>query len=426
MKRLSHLCPSLRLRDSAQQPRLLLWLLVAMAMLLIVAHLLVGSVWIAPHEVWEALTSATTAGLKQGAVWTHLIDNSPDWLTPTGDSLSALRGAHHLAPQLADSVAHASGASAQVLHASAQMLEQSASYRGNDTTWMHEIVVQHRLPLALTAAFSGAALGGSGLITQTLFRNPLADPSLLGINAGAALGAALALLMFGGQLLMFGQSLTGFSLIVGCAFVGSMAVLGFLVSLTRKTTSNTAVLLVGVMVAFLFSALLTIFSHRATAEGLRHYQLWLMGDCSNVSLAQLPLFSLSIVLLLVGCFSRMRVLDVWLLGDSYAQSLGIAVARQRTALLCLVGALSALITSLCGPIAFVGLAAPHAARRLTPHGSHRHLLPLSLAIGSCLLLACQLVSRLPLWGVDVLPLNAITPLLGAPIVVYLLLQHRAS
>lgn len=282
-----------------------------------------------------------------------------------------------------------------------------------------EIVVHHRLTIALTAALSGAALGGSGLFTQTLFRNPLADPSLLGINAGAALGAALAMMVVGSV-----SVLTGFTLTVLSALLGALVVLSVLLSVSRRLASATAVLLVGVMLSFMVSSVLAILAHRASADGLRHYQLWLLGDCTSVSWSQLPLFALAIFLLLLLTIRQLRVLDAWLLGDVYAQSLGISVDRERFRLLGVVGLLSAVVTALCGPIAFVGLAAPHAARLVSHRGTHQRLLPLTLLMGSALLLFCQLVARLPLWGEAQLPLNAVTPLVGAPIMVLLLLQHR--
>lgn len=330
--------------------------LALLVLLFIVLHLFVGSVWISPEEVSESLRSALS----------HLFSFSSD--TPT---------------------------------------------------IAQEIVVHHRLTIALTAAISGMALGGSGLFTQTLFRNPLADPSLLGINAGAALGAALATMVIGSIPLV-----AGFTLTVFCALLGALGVLFLLLSVSRRLASATAVLLVGVMLSFIVSSVLSILAHRASADGLRHYQLWLLGDCSSVSWEVLPLFSLLILVLFAIVFPRLRKLDAWLLGDFYAQSLGIAVERERIVMLAIVGLLSALVTSLCGPIAFVGLAAPHAARLLSLQGSQQRLLPLTLLLGSLSLLLCQLVARLSIWGEAQLPLNAVTPLIGAPIMVVLLLQRR--
>ena len=268
--------------------------LALLVLLFIVLHLFVGSVSISPEEVSESLRSALS----------HLFGFSSE--TPT---------------------------------------------------IAQEIVVHHRLTIALTAAISGMALGGSGLFTQTLFRNPLADPSLLGINAGAALGAALATMVIGSIPLV-----AGFTLTVFCALLGALVVLFLLLSVSRRLASATAVLLVGVMLSFIVSSVLSILAHRASADGLRHYQLWLLGDCSSVSWEVLPLFSLLILVLIAIVFPRLRKLDAWLLGDFYAQSLGIAVERERIVMLAIVGLLSALVTALCGPIAFVGLAAPHAAR----------------------------------------------------------------
>lgn len=330
--------------------------LALLVLLFIVLHLFVGSVWISPEEVSESLRSALS----------HLFGFSSE--TPT---------------------------------------------------IAQEIVVHHRLTIALTAAISGMALGGSGLFTQTLFRNPLADPSLLGINAGAALGAALATMVIGSIPLV-----AGFTLTVFCALLGALVVLFLLLSVSRRLASATAVLLVGVMLSFIVSSVLSILAHRASADGLRHYQLWLLGDCSSVSWEVLPLFSLLILVLIAIVLPRLRKLDAWLLGDFYAQSLGIAVERERIVMLAIVGLLSALVTALCGPIAFVGLAAPQAARLLSLQGSHQRLLPLTLLLGSLSLLLCQLVARLSIWGEAQLPLNAVTPLIGAPIMVVLLLQRR--
>ena len=330
--------------------------LALLVLLFIVLHLFVGSVWISPEEVSESLRSALS----------HLFGFSSE--TPT---------------------------------------------------IAQEIVVHHRLTIALTAAISGMALGGSGLFTQTLFRNPLADPSLLGINAGAALGAALATMVIGSIPLV-----AGFTLTVFCALLGALGVLFLLLSVSRRLASATAVLLVGVMLSFIVSSVLSILAHRASADGLRHYQLWLLGDCSSVSWEVLPFFSLLILVLISIVFPRLRKLDAWLLGDFYAQSLGIGVERERIVMLAIVGLLSALVTALCGPIAFVGLAAPHAARLLALQGSHQRLLPLTLLLGSLSLLLCQLVARLSIWGEAQLPLNAVTPLIGAPIMVVLLLQRR--
>ncbi len=330
--------------------------LALLVLLFIVLHLFVGSVWISPEEVSESLRNAVG----------HLFGFSSE--TPT---------------------------------------------------IAQEIVVHHRLTIALTAAISGMALGGSGLFTQTLFRNPLADPSLLGINAGAALGAALATMVIGSIPLV-----AGFTLTVFCALLGALAVLFLLLSVSRRLASATAVLLVGVMLSFIVSSVLSILAHRASADGLRHYQLWLLGDCSSVSWEVLPLFSLLILVLIAIVFPRLRKLDAWLLGDFYAQSLGIGVERERIVMLSVVGLMSALVTALCGPIAFVGLAAPHAARLLSLQGSHQRLLPLTFLLGSLSLLLCQLVARLSIWGEAQLPLNAVTPLIGAPIMVVLLLQRR--
>lgn len=276
------------------------------------------------------------------------------------------------------------------------------------------IVLSLRLPAALTALLAGAALAGGGLVMQTLFRNPLADPSLLGVTAGAGLGAAVALLAFG-----------SFALSGGMAFAGALVVIALLTAASRWVRGTTGLLIVGVMLSFLVSSVTSLLSFFATAEGVRSYVVWGMGDFSGVSGDRLMLYAAGTLVALALFPFAAKPLDALLLGHDYARSLGVDARRWRTVLLVGVGWLTALTTAVCGPISFVGLAVPHCARRLMHTATHRLLLPLTLLLGSATALGCLLLSRLPAaLGLthSILPLSALTPLFGAPVVIYIIIK----
>lgn len=299
-------------------------------------------------------------------------------------------------------------------------LYQAFCNEGDATTRF--ILLHHRLPQALTALLAGASLGGGGLVMQTLFRNPLADPSLLGVNAGAGLGAAVVMLLLGGVGIIGGWVLSGFLLTLGAAFVGAAVVMFLLLIVARKVSGSAQLLIVGVMISFLVSSVVALLNFFATAEGVRSYLIWGMGDFSSVGSERLLPLSLALLPALSALVLMAKPLDALLLGEDYARSLGTDVRRVRTLLLLLVGWLSAVVTAVCGPIAFIGLAAPHIARLILRTATHRRLIPASLLIGAATALLCLWVSLRPTGGM--LPLNAITPLIGAPIVLYLILKRR--
>ena len=276
------------------------------------------------------------------------------------------------------------------------------------------IVLHHRLPQLLTALLAGASLAVGGAVMQTLFRNPLADPSLLGVNAGAGLGAAVALLLWGGVF-------SGFLLTLLSALVGALGVLLLLVIVARRLSGVSGLLIVGVMLSFIASSLVSLLNFFASAEGVRSYMLWGMGNFSTLGAERLLLVAVALVPAWIGLLPAVKSLDALLLGGDYARSMGVNVGRTRLLLLLAVGWLSALITATCGPIAFLGLAAPHLARLLFRTALHRTLLPAAFLTGAALALLCLLISRWP--GTDsILPINAITPLIGAPLVIVLLLK----
>ncbi len=283
------------------------------------------------------------------------------------------------------------------------------------------VVVDTRLPQMLTAVLAGSALAVSGLVMQTLFSNPLADPSLLGVNSGASLGAALSLLLFGGGWTAVGVSLSSALLTVVCAFAGSCVVIALLTVCSRLLRGNLELLVTGVMLSFILSALISLLSFYATADGVHSFVVWGLGNFSGVPLSRVPLMAPLVVLpcLLIGLFANQ--LNALLLGEDYARNLGVNVQRTRTVLLLLTGLLTAAVTALCGPISFVGLAVPHIARLILRTANHRRLLPVCLVMGANVALLSLIVSQIP-GERGTLPLAAITPLFGVPVVAYILLR----
>lgn len=287
------------------------------------------------------------------------------------------------------------------------------------------IVVEVRLPMMLTALFAGAALSVAGLLMQTVFANPLADPGILGVNSGAALGVALVMLLFGGTFTAGDVTLSGFALVVAAAFTGAAAVIALLLFCNALLPGRLHLLVTGVMLSFIVSALIGLLSFLSTAQGVQSYVLWGLGNFSGVTLQRMPLFVLCTGVGLVGACILAKPLNAMLLGDDYARNLGVDVRRTRMLVLLLTGLLTAVTTALCGPVAFVGLAVPHAARLTLRTADHRRLLPATMLWGAALTLFCNLLSVLPAHR-GMLPVNVITPLLGVPMVFFLLTRRKGD
>lgn len=298
-----------------------------------------------------------------------------------------------------------------------------AALMGSSDETVRYIVTESRLPQMCTALLAGAALGVSGLVMQTLFSNPLADPSLLGVNSGASLGAAIALLAFGGSFALGGAALSGVLFTVGAAFVGACAVIALIALCSRWLTSNLSLLVAGVMLSFIISSVISLLSFYATSEGVRSFVVWGLGDFSGVSSSRLWLMSILIIVPVWGVRLCATSMNALLLGADYATNLGVNVKRVRTLLLILTGLLTAVVTALCGPISFIGLAVPHVSRMLLRTADHRKLLPAVFVMGADVALLSLILSHLP-GEAGTLPIAAITPLLGAPVVLYILVKRR--
>ena len=298
-----------------------------------------------------------------------------------------------------------------------------AALMGSSDETVRYIVTESRLPQMCTALLAGAALGVSGLVMQTLFSNPLADPSLLGVNSGASLGAAIALLAFGGSFALGGAALSGVLFTVGAAFVGACAVIALIALCSRWLTSNLSLLVAGVMLSFIISSVISLLSFYATSEGVRSFVVWGLGDFSGVSSSRLWLMSILVIVPVWGVRLCATSMNALLLGADYATNLGVNVKRVRTLLLILTGLLTAVVTALCGPISFIGLAVPHVSRMLLRTADHRKLLPAVFVMGADVALLSLILSHLP-GEAGTLPIAAITPLLGAPVVLYILVKRR--
>lgn len=282
------------------------------------------------------------------------------------------------------------------------------------------IIFESRLPQAITALLAGAALSVSGLMLQTVFRNPLAGPSILGITSGASLGVALVVLLFGGVLTLGTENLGGGVAVTFGALAGSFSVMGILVLLSSRLKSNLTLLIIGMMTGYLTSSLVTLLSSLANANNIQSFVMWGMGTFSNVGIDKLPMFSICVIAGLSLCMLLCKPLNLLLLGDNYAMNLGVNVHRVRQLLLIATGLLSAVVTACCGPIGFIGLAMPHIARMIMHTDDHLFLMPATMLCGSMLALACNLASVLP--SATVIPINALTPLAGVPVVLYVILR----
>lgn len=285
------------------------------------------------------------------------------------------------------------------------------------------IILDSRLPQAITALLSGPALAVCGLLLQTYFNNPLAGPSILGINSGASLGVAVVMLIMGGSVGIGALNFTGFLAVLVGAIIGSLLVIAILLLFSSFVKGNLTLLIIGIMVGYLTSSAISLLNFFATTEGVHSYVIWGMGTFGGVSSAQLPYFSITVLIGLVASVLMIKPLNALLLGERYAENLGVNIRKIRNLILLTVGLLTACVTAFCGPIAFIGLAVPHISRLLIGSSNHTTLLPFTLLTGAVMALLCNLACILPSDG-GILPLNAITPLFGAPVIIYVLVNQR--
>lgn len=289
-------------------------------------------------------------------------------------------------------------------------------------SWQY-IVMESRLPQAVTAMLCGGSLAVCGLLLQTAFRNPLAGPGIFGVNSGAGLGVALVMLFFGGSVSAGTVSMGGFMAVLVAAFAGAIGVMALIFFFSTLVRSHVMLLIVGIMIGYMAGSAVSLLNFFATDEGVRSYMVWGMGSFGGVSLRMLPMFSIISLLALAVSLTLAKPLNALLLGDRYAENLGISIVRVRNGLLLVTGVLTAVTTAFCGPVSFIGLAVPHIARLLLGTDNHRVLLPATILTGAAVALLCNILTVLP-GESGVVPLNAVTPLIGAPVVIYVILSRR--
>ncbi len=296
---------------------------------------------------------------------------------------------------------------------------------GNESikeSWQY-IVLNYRLPKSFTAILAGSGLSISGLLMQTLFRNPLAGPFVLGISSGASLGVAILILgfsLFGGSLAALAFSNVGLAL---AASAGAFLVLSAVMLVARKLKNTMSILIIGLMFGSLTGAVISVLSYFSNAEQLQQFIFWSFGSLGNLSWEELGLFLGIYLFAILLVVAIIKPLNSLLLGENYAQSLGINLKRTRNFTLIATGLLTGVITAFSGPIAFVGLAVPHLTKLVFTTSNHKILLPAVAIIGAMTMLLSDTIAQLPN-SEYTLPINAITSIFGAPIVIWLLVRKR--
>ncbi len=290
-------------------------------------------------------------------------------------------------------------------------------FSGSDST-INTILWQFRLPKALTCVLAGAGLAASGLLMQTLFRNPLAGPDVLGLSSGASLAVGLLLLV--GRGINFSWNEWTLAL---AASAGGALVLLLMLLIARKVRDNASILIIGLMLAAATSAIMSVMQFMSRAEDLQSYVIWTMGSVGNTGWNEVGVLTLIFFVGTGISISLLKPLNGWLLGENYARSLGINVNRSRLWIVIATGLMTGGITAFCGPIAFVGLAVPHLARLVMPTTNHKILLPVVICFGAMLLLFCDTLSQLT-GSAQALPLNALTSIIGAPVVIWQVMKFK--
>lgn len=289
-------------------------------------------------------------------------------------------------------------------------------------SWKY-IVMENRLPQALTAMLCGASLAVCGLMLQTAFRNPLAGPDVFGISSGAGLGVAIVMLFLGGSVSTTLFTVSGFLAILTSAFIGAIVVTMIILFLSTMVRNSVLLLIVGLMVGYVSSSAVALLNFFASEEGVKSYMVWGMGNFGGVSMDHMLLFALLCLVGIIASIFLIKPLNIMLLGTQYAESLGINIRQIRNLLLVTVGLLTAVTTAFCGPVSFIGLAIPHISRFLFRTDNHQILLPGTVLTGAVIALFCNLVCYLP-GELGIIPLNAVTPLIGAPVIIYVIIKRR--
>ncbi|MCI2082586.1 MAG: iron ABC transporter permease [Bacteroidales bacterium] len=298
-----------------------------------------------------------------------------------------------------------------------------AAVSGKETDpLIRDLVLSYRLPKALTALLSGVALSVCGLQMQTLFRNPLADPYILGISSGSGLGVAIFLM--GASALGAGADSVFMSLgAAGSAFVGAALVTLLIISISGRLRDNLSLLIFGVMIGFIASAMINLLQYFSSSHALKSYVVWSMGSFAGLSAAQLSVLAAAVAVGLLLSVYNIKDLNALLLGEQYAVSVGVSLAGIRIRILAVTALLAGSVTAFCGPVGFIGIAAPHIARAIYKDADHRITIPAAALVGACAMLLTDVISCLPGRG-GIIPVNTVASLLGIPVILVILLKRR--
>lgn len=289
------------------------------------------------------------------------------------------------------------------------------------------ILINTRLPQAFTAVLAGVGLSVAGLQMQSLFRNPLADPSIIGISSGATLGVAVYMLVITsfGAIFTFQSYLVSSLMTTLAALIGALMILIVIVYFSKRIKETNTLLIIGIMISFACSSFVGILQYTGLKEKVHSYVIWGLGSFSNVTWVDIYVMSPLVVFALIGALLLSKQQNLLLLGEGYAYNLGLNIRKMRMLLILCSGLLTAVITAVCGPIAFIGLAVPHLARTIFKTSDHKLLIPASIVIGAIATLSCNILINLP-FANGLIPINSITSLIGAPVVIWFLLKGRVK
>lgn len=290
-------------------------------------------------------------------------------------------------------------------------------------TWEY-IIINFRLPKAITAILVGMGLSTAGLLMQTLFRNPLAGPYVLGLSSGSSLGVAFVILGASVLPIAFAETLLSSFGIILASCLGSFLVLLLVILVSQKLRDTATILIVGLMFSSFTSAIVSVLTYFSTAEQLQKFTFWSMGSLSNLSWENIVMLTITVTIGLVMSLFSIKSLDALLLGENYAKSMGLNIQKSRYIIIVATSILAGSITAFAGPIAFVGLAVPHISKLLFQTSNHKILFWSTVLTGAIIMLLCDMISQMP--GMDfTLPINAITSIIGAPVVIWLLVRKRS-
>lgn len=284
------------------------------------------------------------------------------------------------------------------------------------------VIKESRLPMALTSLIAGAGLGVSGLLMQTTFQNPLAGPSILGVSSGASLGVGITMLAAAPLFDTLGSVASSLGTLAG-AIGGSLIILLILFAFSSLVKSSMMLLIIGMMISYLTSSVISILNYLAPAEGIKAFVLWGLGSYTATTIEQIPLFGFLILIVLIATLFFVKPLNALLMGERYAENMGYSIKRMRSFLMLLSGLLTAIITSYCGPIGFLGLIVPHISRMIFRTSNHLTVLPATVLTGCAVSLFCSFLSVIPNES-GILPINVITPVIGVPFILYLILKRK--